>query len=193
MQFLTLTNILILLIILLVLYIISLYNRLIVTKNRIEEALSSIEIMMKNRLDLIPNLINTVKGATNFETSTLEKVISARNSAMSSMAGHNPNAIDESNNVMTGALKSLFALSESYPDLKASQNFLSLQSELSDIENKIMSSRRFYNAAVLDYNNSLETFPANIFVNMFKFAKKDMFTLGEEEKTLASKPVEVKF
>lgn len=193
MQYLTLTNILIVLAILLVLYIISVYNRLIVSKNRISEALSSIEIMMKNRFDLIPNLINTVKGAANFETSTLEKVLQARNSAINVMSGHNTKAIEESDNMMSGALKSLFALSENYPDLKASNNYLSLQNELSDIENKIMSARRFYNATVLDYNNSLQKFPSNIFASMFGFVKQEMFEVSQADKEAVNKPVEVKF
>lgn len=193
MQYLTLSNILIVLTVLIILYIIFLYNRLVVARNRVSEALSSIEIMMKNRFDLIPNLINTVKGATNFETSTLEKVTAARSAAMSAMSGHNPDSIDESNNMISGALKSLFSLSENYPDLKASQNFLSLQNELSDIENKIMSSRRFYNSTVLDYNNSLQVFPANIFVKMFSFAEADMFANSSEEKDLVANPVKVQF
>ena len=174
--------------IVLVLFVVGIYNGLVRSRLHVKEAWADIDVQLKRRFDLIPNLVNTIKGSTNFESSTLEKVIEARAKAM--QAG-TPKEHGDAENQLTGALKSIFALSESYPDLKSNQNFLSLQSELADTENKIQAARRFYNTNVRDLNTSIGMFPGNIIANIFKFAKMDFFELeeGSEEK----EPVEVKF
>ncbi len=176
----------------LILIAIGIYNKLITKKIRVKNAWADIEVQLKRRFDLIPNLLNTVKGAANFESSTLEKVTEARNSAMTAMSGGNKDEILKTENELSGTLKSLFALSENYPDLKATSNFASLQSELSDTEDKIMSARRFYNNTVTDYNTAIATFPTNILASMFKFKEEEMFKLGENEDS-ARNPIEVKF
>ena len=173
---------------LLVIYAIASYNSFVQAINRAKEALADIDVQLKRRYDLIPNLVNTVKGAANFETSTLEKVIQARNVAMAGGASFAEKA--EHENMLTGALKSVFALTESYPELHANQNFLSLQNELADTENKIQSARRFYNGNVRDLNISVESFPGNIIAKMFNFSKMDMFEITD---TAEKEPVEVKF
>ena len=153
MEYITTTNILIAIAILLAIYLIVLFNGLVSKNNQVKESFSDITIQLKRRYDLIPNLVNIIKGSTNFEASTLEKVIQARNTAM---AGQTSSVHDmaQNENMLTGALKSVFALTESYPDLKSNQNFLSLQTELSDTENKIQAARRFYNSTVLTLNNT---------------------------------------
>lgn len=165
------------------------YNSLVTLVQRVKNAWADIDVQLKRRYDLIPNLVNTVKGSSNFETSTLEKVIEARGKAMGAgtMAEHK-----EAENMLTGALKSVFALAESYPDLKSNQNYLSLQNELSDTENKIQAARRFYNSNVMEYNTKIATVPTNIIANMFSFGEKEFFELGEGEEA-AKNPVEVKF
>lgn len=168
-------------------WLIMTYNGLITLRNRVEEAWSDIDVQLKRRYDLIPNLVNTVKGYAAHESQTLEKVIAARNAAMSAT---NPHAKAEAENALSGTLKSLFALSESYPDLKANQNFLSLQNELTDTENKILASRRFYNGNVRDFNTKLQVFPTNIIANMLSFTKRDFFEVESPEER---KNVEVKF
>lgn len=186
------TLILLILIALFIIYFISAYNGIITKKIRIKNAWSDIEVQLKRRFDLIPNLVNTVKGASNFESSTLEKVISARNMAMSAISGGDKQEITKTENELSGTLKSLFALSESYPDLKATSNFSSLQNELGDTEDKIQSARRFYNNTVTDYNTSISVFPKNILANMFGFKSEEMFKLSETEQE-ANNPVEVNF
>ena len=167
------------------------YNAFVTLRNRIKEAWSDIEVQMKRRYDLIPNLVETVKGYAAHESGTLEKVIQARNMAM---APHNTmQDVAKSENMLTGALKSIFALSESYPDLKANQNFLELQRELRDTEDKLQAARRFYNGNVLAYNTKAEMFPSNIVASMFNFTKQEFFELDEEEADAAKKPVSVKF
>jgi len=166
-----------------------LYNSLITKKNRVKESWSDIEVQLKRRYDLIPNLIETIKGSTKFESTTLENVIKARNSAMS---GGSHAEIGKAEGELSGTLKSLFALTESYPDLKSNQNFLSLQSELSDTENKIQSARRFYNGNVLELNNAVQMVPTNIIAAMFGFTGETFFELGEDEKA-AKDPVKVSF
>ena len=146
------------------------YNRLILLRNRVKEAWSDIEVLLKRRYDLIPNLIETVKGYVAHERNTLEAVINARNAAMAS-GNKSVEQQAKSENVLSGTLKSLFALSESYPDLKANTNFLELQRELVDTENKIQASRRFYNNNVLAFNTKIEMFPSNIIANTFKDRK----------------------
>ena len=160
------------------------YNRFVTFKNRAEEAWADIDVQLKRRYDLIPNLVSTVKGYASHEAGTLEAVTAARNSAMQSEASGDPKAIAASENMLAGTLKSLFALSENYPDLKANTNFLELQRELSDTENKIQSARRFYNANVRDMNTAIETFPSNIVARMFGFTAREFFELeaGSEER-----------
>ncbi len=168
---------------------IGLYNRFVSLIQRSEEAWADIEVQLKRRYDLIPNLVETVKGYAAHEQGTLTKVTEARNMAMSA----NGNIADQAKaqNMITDALKSVFALSEAYPDLKANQNFLALQSELSDTENKIQAARRFYNGNVRDLNTAIMTFPGNMIANMFHFMKKEYFDLPDNDVAQAS--VAVKF
>lgn len=172
-----------------VLYIIALYNGLIRLKNRTDEAWSDIDVQLKRRYDLIPNLVNTVKGYAEHEKETLERVIEARNRAMS-VQGADSNAKSEAENQLTGALKSIFALSESYPDLKANQNFLELQKELSDTENKIQASRRFYNGNVRDLNTKIQVFPSNMIADKLGFKSREFFQIEDEKQ---KESIEVKF
>ena len=174
-----------------VIYLIASYNGLVSLRNRVREAWSDIQVQMKRRYDLIPNLVETVKGYASHESGTLEKVIQARNMAMANNG--TPEEQAKSENILSGTLKSLFALSENYPELKANQNFLKLQEELTDTENKIKASRRYYNGNVLALNNKVEMFPTNIISAMFGFKKAVFFELDEGEKEAASKPVQVKF
>jgi LemA protein len=164
-----------------------LYNRLITLKNRTDEAWSDIDVQLKRRYDLIPNLIETVKGYASHEQATLEKVVEARNAAMANQS-HNAGRAEVENQLST-TLKSIFALSESYPDLKANQNFLKLQDELSDTENKIQAARRFYNGNVRDFNTAIQVFPTNLINNMLKFKQYDFFEAAAVEK----ENVQVKF
>ncbi len=173
-------------VVLLLLWLIAQYNGLVKLNTRSEEAWSDIETQLKRRHDLIPNLINTVKGFAAHEQTTLENVVKARNAALNAQGAENS---AEAENMLTGALKSIFALSESYPDLKSNQNFLQLQDELSDTENKIQAARRFYNSQVRDMNIKVDTFPTNIFAKKLGFSKKDFFEIDDSEK----EPVEVKF
>lgn len=179
------------LLVLTVIYLALTYNGLVSLRNRVKEAWSDVEVQMKRRYDLIPNLVETVKGYAAHESGTLEKVIQARNIAM---ANHGtPAEQAKSENILSGTLKSLFALSENYPELKANQNFLKLQDELTDTENKIKASRRYYNGNVLALNNKVEMFPTNIIAAMFNFKKADFFEIEDSEKEAAKKPVAVKF
>ncbi|MDP3899700.1 MAG: LemA family protein [bacterium] len=164
--------------------LILLYNGLIRLKNRVDEAWSDIDVQLKRRYDLIPNLIETVKGYAKHESATLEKVVQARNLAMQQQKQGNAKEQAVAENMLSTTLKSIFALSESYPDLKANQNFLELQRELSDTENKIQASRRFYNTNVRDFNTKLEVFPTNMIGNMLGFKSRDYFEVenaGERE------------
>jgi len=161
--------------------IIGIYNSLIRLKNRVKEAWSDIDIQLKRRYDLIPNLIETVKGYAKHEKETLEKVIKARNLAMNAQSSGDTKTKANAENILSGTLKSIFALSESYPDLKANQNFLELQRELSDTENKIQASRRFYNNNVKDFNTKIEIFPTNIFAGILNFKKKDFFEISNKK------------
>jgi LemA protein len=164
------------------------YNRFITFINRAKEAWADIDVQLKRRYDLIPNLVNVVKGYTTHESGVFEKVTQARSAAMG--AG---NLADKATaeNTLAGALKSVFAIAEAYPDLKANQNFLSLQTELSDTENKIQAARRFYNTNVRDLNTSLEVFPGNIIAGAFHFSKMEFFNL--EGSDVEREPVQVKF
>ena len=172
-------------------YIVAVYNGLIVGRNRVKEAFSDVNIQLKRRYDLIPNLVETVKGYASHESQTLEKVIQARNMAMATKGDLKEQAKAE--NILSGTLKSLFAVSENYPELKANENFLKLQFELTDTEDKIKAARRFYNTKVLALNNKIEMFPSNIIASMFQFTKQEFFELDEDEAQAAKKAVQVKF
>lgn len=165
------------------------YNNFISLRNRTDEAWSDIDVQLKRRYDLIPNLVETVKGYATHEKETLANVTEMRTRAMNA---EGPQAQAEAENMLTGALKSLFAVSENYPDLKANQNFLELQRELTDTENKIQASRRFFNTNVRDLNTAIQSFPQNIIAGMFKFTERDFFELNEDE-TAAKDPVKVQF
>ncbi len=172
-----------------ILWAIFAYNGFVSLVNRVQEAWADIDVQLKRRYDLIPNLIESVKGYAKHESGVFQKVTEARSKAMQSGT---PAEHAASENMLTGALKSLFAVSEAYPDLKANQNFLSLQAELSDTENKIQASRRFYNGNVRDLNTSIESFPGNVIAGMFKFAKQEFFEL-DEASAAAKEPVKVSF
>jgi LemA protein len=165
--------------VLVLLYGVALYNGFVRLATRVEEAWSDIDVQLKRRYDLIPNLINTVKGYAAHESGLLQKVTEARTKAMQGGSVADQGAAE---NMLSGALKSLFAVAENYPDLKANTNFLELQRELSDTENKIQASRRFYNGTVMELNTKVDMFPSNIVANMFKFAKREFFEVEEAEK-----------
>jgi LemA protein len=173
----------------LVLWVIFAFNGLVSLSNRAKEAWADIEVQLKRRYDLIPNLVNTVQGYATHESSAFENVTKARSAAMG--AGENLADKAGAENTLTGALKSVFAIAEAYPDLKANANFLSLQNELSDTENKIQAARRFYNANVRDLNIKIQSFPGNTIAKMFNFSPMELFDLAEND--AAQNPVEVKF
>ena len=171
------------------LMMLAVYNGLIRSRVRTREAWSGIDVQLKRRASLVPNLVETVKGYAAHEAGTLQKVTEARTKAMGAQTvGEHAQA----ENMLTGALKSLFAVSESYPDLKANSNFVELQRELSDTENKIQAARRFYNSVVQDLQNAIEQFPTNIVGSTFGFKTREFFQLGENEQA-AKEPVKVKF
>lgn len=163
---------------LLALVIMTMYNGLITLKNRVEEALSDMDVQLKRRYDLIPNLVETVKGYAAHEQGTLDKVVAARNSAMAVSSSDVENKL-KAENELSSTLKSIFALSEAYPDLKANQNFLELQRELSDTEDKIMASRRFYNGNVRDFNTKLQVFPTNLINELLHFTSYKFYELPD--------------
>lgn len=167
-------------------YVIITYNAFVLLRTRIEEALSGIDVQLKRRADLIPNLVETVKGYAKHEKGVFEEVTKAR-SALMNASGTKEKA--EADNMLTGALKSLFAVAEAYPDLKANTNFQQLQQELTDTEDKVAYSRQFYNKNVLDYNAKVDMFPSNLVASSFNFAKYDFFDAPEED----TKKIEVKF
>ncbi len=170
-------------------WLVASYNGFVRLVNRAKEAWADIDVQMKRRYDLIPNLIETVKGYAAHEKQAFENVSNARAAAMgaSSVADH-----AAAENMLTGALKSIFAIAEAYPDLKANQNFLELQRELSDTENKIMASRRFYNTNVRDLNTAIESFPGNLIASSFHFSKMELFELSDTD-SAAKEPVKVSF
>src|SRR4051812_14968305 len=170
------TWILIAILALIVLYFFITFNGLVTGRNRTKEAWADIEVQLKRRYDLIPNLVNTVKGYATHESSAFENVTKARTAAMT--AG-TPADKAGAENMLTGVLKSVFAIAEAYPDLKANQNFLALQQELSDTENKIQAARRFYNGNVRDLNIKMQSFPSNILASIFNFSKMEFFDLGD--------------
>ena len=176
-------------IVVLVLWIITIYNGLVSLRQRVSQAFADIDVQLRQRHDLIPNLVETVKGYATHERGTLEDVIKARNVAM---AAQGPVQQAAAENMLSGALRQLFALSESYPDLKANTSFQQLQAELTDIENKIAASRRFFNNTVSEYNTGIQQFPAALFAAALGFSQKEFFDLGEDRKTMMEAP-QVKF
>jgi len=175
----------------LVLWVVMAYNGLIRRKNQVQESWSDIDVQLKRRYDLIPNLVETVKGYATHEKETLDRVIQARNVAQQAHdSGASPEAMAATEATLAGALKTVFALSEAYPDLKANQNFLKLQDELSDTENKIQAARRFYNGNVRDFNTALQVFPTNLIASSFGFKEEKFF---EIENAIEKQPVKVAF
>jgi len=177
-------------ILLVILYVVATYNGLIKLRNRTDESFSDIDTQLKRRHDLIPNLIETVKGYASHERETLDAVVKARNAAISAQG---PAAQGQAETVLSGALRQLFALSEAYPDLKANTNFMQLQTELSDIENKIAAARRFFNNAVQEYNSGIQQFPAVLLAGSLGFTSREFFDVGPEERKVIGQAPQVKF
>jgi LemA protein len=173
----------------LIAWIIFIYNGLVAMRQRVGQAFGDVDVQLKQRHDLIPNLVETVKGYASHERGTLEEVVKARNAAI---AAQGPAQQAAAENMLSGALRQLFALSEAYPDLKANANFQQLQAELSDIENKIAAARRFFNNAVQEYNTGIQQFPAALFASSFGFTPQQFFDLGESRPQLEQAP-QVKF
>ena len=184
-----LTYIILAVIVILVLWAIISFNGLVRSRNRAQESWADIDVQLKRRYDLIPNLVNTVKGYAAHESSAFENVTRARAAAMGA-TGLADKGVAE--NQLAGALKSVFAIAEAYPDLKANQNFLSLQSELTDTEDKIQAARRFYNGNVRDFNTSIQVFPSSLIAGTFHFTTMEFFQLDASD-AAAKEPVEVKF
>ncbi len=172
-----------------VVWVMMIYNGLVTMRQRVNQSFADIDVQLRQRHDLVPNLVETVKGYAAHERGTLEAVVKARNSAI---AAQSPDEKIAAENVLTGALRQLFALSEAYPDLKANQNFQQLQSELTDIENKLAAARRFFNNAVSEYNAGIQRMPASMFAASLGFQERQFFDLGEERKTVGEAP-QVKF
>ena len=173
-----------------VLFLISMYNNLVKLRNNRENAFANIDVQLKQRYDLIPQLVSTVKGYATHERELLERVTAARTAAMSA-TGINDKI--QAENALSSALAGLKVSVEAYPDLKANQNFLQLQAELSDIENKLAATRRFFNSATKELNNAVQTFPANLIAGMFGFRKEPMFEIPSEERAAYDKAPEIKF
>ncbi len=176
-------------IVVVVLWAITVYNGLVTMRQRVNQAFADIDVQLRQRHDLVPNLVETVKGYAAHERGTLDDVVKARNAAV---AAQGPAQQAAAENMLSGALRQLFALSEAYPDLKASANFQQLQAELTDLENKIAASRRFFNNAVQEYNAGIQRFPAALFAGSFGFAQKDYFDLGADRQAETAAP-QVKF
>jgi len=176
-------------IVIIVLFAFGAYNRLVALSQRVGQAFADIDVQLKQRHDLIPNLVETVKGYASHERGTLEEVIKARNVAV---AAQGPAQQAAAENMLSGALRQLFALSDAYPDLKANANFQQLQAEIADLENKIAASRRFFNNAVQEYNTGIQRFPAALFAGMFGFTQRDFFDLGPDRQAELQAP-QVKF
>jgi LemA protein len=177
------------LIVVIVLWAITIYNGLVAMRQRVNQSFADIDVQLKQRHDLIPNLVETVKGYASHERGTLEAVVAARNAAMAAPGIEQKVAAE---NMLTGALRQLFALSEAYPNLKANENFQQLQEQLSDIENKLAAARRFFNNAVQEYNTGIQQFPAALFASIFGFHPQTFFDLGEQRAQLEQAP-SVKF
>ncbi len=180
-------NILLVILVLIILWLIFAYNRLVSLKNRVNEAASDIDVQSKRRFDLIPNLVESVKGYMAHEKNVLENITKARSAILS--AGEDVHKKAEAENMISDAIKTIFAVSENYPQLKANENFLKLQDELTDTENKMQAARRFYNANVRDFDTSIEKFPTNLIAGMFGFKKYEFFEAENEAKN----PVKVDF
>ncbi len=176
-------------IVLLLLFVALAYNSLVRSRNRVDNSWSQIDVQLKRRYDLIPNLVETVKGYAAHEKGTFEAVTNARSNAISAQEGGDVAQQAQAENQLSGALKSLFAVAEAYPDLKANQNFLQLQEELTSTEDRISYARQFYNDSVLGYNNAIQTFPKNVLAGMFNFEKRQFFETAPEE----TGPVKVQF
>jgi len=185
----TSTLIILAVIVVLVLWAITTFNSLVSMRQRVNAAFADVDVQLRQRHDLVPNLVETVKGYAAHERGTLDEVVKARNAAV---AAQGPAQQAAAETMLSGALRQLFALSEAYPDLKANANFQALQAELTDIENKIAAARRYFNNAVQEYNAGIQRFPAALFASGFGFAPKDFFDLGDERKTLGEAP-QVKF
>lgn len=170
---------------LLALWLAVIYNGLVALRQRVGQAFADIDVQLKQRHDLIPNLVETVKGYAAHERGTLDEVVRARNAAM---AAQGPAAQAAAENMLSGALRQLFALSEAYPNLKANTNFQQLQTELADLENKIAAARRFFNNAVQEYNTGIQRFPAAVLAGSFGFTVREFFDVGDERKALAEAP-----
>lgn len=183
------TTIVLIILAIIVLWVVFAFNRLVTLVNRAKEAWADIAVQLKRRYDLIPNLVETVKGYAAHESSAFENVTKARAAAMGASSTADK---AQAENQLTGALKSLFAVSEAYPDLKANQNFLQLQKEIGDTEDKIQASRRFYNGNVRDLNIAIQSFPNNFIASSFGFKQMDLFELAADEKA-AEQPVKVQF
>ncbi len=175
---------------LVIIFVWATYNSLVTLRVRVEEAWSDISVQLKRRLDLIPNLIETVKGYAAHEKGVFEAVTAARSNVINAKGVKDTAAAE---NQLEGTLKSLFAVAEAYPDLKANENFVELQRELVDTEDKIQGARRFYNSGVTNLNTKIQTFPANVVASIFSFKNRDFFEVEELEREAANKPVEVKF
>src|SRR5437868_12843600 len=173
----------------LVIWAIGVYNSLVSMRQRVNQAYADIDVQLRQRHDLVPNLVETVKGYAAHERGTLEEVVKARNAAMTAQGPAQQAAAE---NMLSGALRQLFALSEAYPDLKANQNFQQLQAELADIENKIAAARRFFNNAVQEYNTGIQQFPAALFAGPLGFTPRTFFDVGEERAVMEKAP-QVKF
>ncbi len=185
----TSTIVILVVIVVLVLWAISVYNGLVTMRQRVNQAFADIDVQLRQRHDLVPNLVETVKGYAAHERGTLEEVVKARNAAVSAQG---PGQQAAAENQLSGALRQLFALSEAYPDLKANTQFQQLQNELADLENKIAASRRFFNNAVQEYNTGIQRFPAAMFASSFGFAPKEFFDLGPDRQAEVQAP-QVKF
>jgi LemA protein len=179
-------------IVVLILWLVMIYNGLVAMRQRVSQAYADIDVQMKQRHDLVPNLVETVKGYASHERGTLEAVIAARNSAVQAQAG-GVAAQAAAENVLSGALRQLFALSEAYPNLKANTNFQQLQTELTDIENKLAASRRFFNNAVQEYNTGIQQFPAVLLAGSLGFTQKEFFDVGAEDRKVLEQAPQVKF
>ena len=188
----TITWIIIAVIVVLAIWMIMVYNGLVAMRQRVNQAFSDIDVQTKQRHDLVPNLVETVKGYASHERGTLEAVVQARNAAVTAQGG-GVAAQAAAENALTGALRQLFALSESYPDLKASQNFQQLQAELSNLENKIAAARRFFNNAVQEYNTGIQQFPAALVAGSLGFTPKEFFDVGAEQRKELEQAPQVKF
>jgi len=185
----TSTLIVLAVIVVVILWVITIYNGLVAMRQRVNQSFADVDVQLRQRHDLVPNLVETVKGYAAHERGTLDEVVKARNAAV---AAQGPAQQAAAENMLSGALRQLFALAEAYPDLKANASFQQLQAELTDIENKIAAARRFFNNAVQEYNTAIQRFPAALFAASLGFAPKEFFDLGDERKTVGEAP-QVKF